>query len=223
MLFFDIVEVARRYNLILFADEVYRPLFHSPTSGFPRSVICFGYEKTVSTGSMSKAFSLAGIRVGWIASASREIVGACAAARDYTNISVSQIDDQVASYALAPNCVRSLLRRNMELARTNLSILDKFIHAHRDICTWVKPQAGTTAFVKFSRNGEPVEDVAFCEALQRKAGVMFCPGNLCFAEHNEWSGYVRIGYACETEELCQGLRELEVFLREHFASLPLAN
>ena len=78
---------------------------------FPPSILSMSYEKTIAIGSMSKAYALAGIRVGWIASRSREIIDACARARDYSTISVSQIDDQIASFALGPETVHSLLSR----------------------------------------------------------------------------------------------------------------
>lgn len=207
------------------SDEVYRPLFHSITpmdADFPPSMLSMGYHKTIATGSMSKAFALAGIRVGWLASQSREIIEACAAARDYTTISVSQIDDQIASYALDESCVHALLGRNIKLAKTNVAILDQFIEENRATCEWIKPRAGTTAFVKFSRDGTPVNDVEFCKILQDRRGVMFAPGNFCFAEDNEFRGYVRIGYVCETDVLQEGLNEVSAFLRKEFADVPLA-
>ena len=62
----DIVAFARPRGIIILSDEVYRPLFHSLPSGqaAPPSILGLGYDKTVATGFMSKAFSLAGIRVG---------------------------------------------------------------------------------------------------------------------------------------------------------------
>ncbi|GCB17771.1 fatty acid transporter protein [Aspergillus awamori] len=191
----DIVEIARNSSIIVHADEVYRPLYHSVGEDqAPSSLLSLGYEHTVVTGSMSKAYSLAGLRVGWIASRNRSIIETCASARDYTTISVGQLDDAIASFALAPACERNLIKRNLNLARRNLAILEKFIESHRWACDWVKPQAGTTAFVRFNNQGIPVDDVAFCEQLLQKTGVMFVPGHLCFGEGDDYEGYVRIGY-----------------------------
>jgi aspartate/methionine/tyrosine aminotransferase len=67
----DLVEFAREKDIIILSDEVYRPLFHGigpMDAEFPPSILSLGYSKTISTGSMSKAYSLAGIRCGWIAS-----------------------------------------------------------------------------------------------------------------------------------------------------------
>lgn len=172
------------------------------------------------TGSVSKAYSLAGLRVGWIASRSKSIIEACASSRDYTTISVGQIDDAIASYALAPECIHNLLKRNIELARTNLAILEKFIEAHRWACEWVKPRAGTTAFVRFTKMGKPINDVTFCEMLLERTGVMFVPGSLCFGGGEEFQGYVRIGFVCETEVLEKGLEALRTFMEDDYEEVP---
>lgn len=187
---------------------------------FPPSLLSFGYEHTIATGSVSKAYSLAGLRVGWIASRSHSLIESCANSRDYTTISVGQIDDAVASFALAPECIHNLLKRNLELARTNLAILEKFIDSHRWACEWVKPKAGTTAFVRFTKMGKPINDVAFCETLQEKSGVMFVPGSRCFGGGEEFHGYVRIGYVCETEVLEKGLEALRTFMEDEYEDVP---
>ncbi|KAI9039027.1 aspartate/tyrosine/aromatic aminotransferase [Aspergillus affinis] len=219
-----IVKVARSSSIYIHADEVYRPVFHSITPmdpDFPSSLLSLGYERAIVTGSLSKAYSLAGIRVGWIASRDRSLIEACAAARHYTTISVSQVDDAIASYALAPACIHGLLRRNIELAKTNLAILEKFIESHRWACEWVKPRAGTTAFVRFNKMGKPVDDVAFCETLLQQTGVMFVPGSLCFGEGEDFIGYVRIGFVQETEVLEKGLEALASFMDDGYDEVPV--
>ncbi|KAI9791545.1 MAG: hypothetical protein M1833_001500 [Piccolia ochrophora] len=214
-----IVSVAQEQDIIILSDEVYRPLFHSlPVSDpeTPPSILSLGYPKTIATGSLSKAFSLAGIRVGWIASRDPQIIDVCANARDYTTISVSQVDDQIASYALSEAVVPNLLARNIKLAQTNVALLDRFIHDFKNICSWTRPTAGTTAFVKFSKNGEPVDDEAFCTGVQEETGVFICPGGKCFGDGKDFKGYVRLGYVCETEVLREGLEKLGRYLREAF-------
>ena len=61
----EIVEVARERDAWLFCDEVYRKLEHEPGSTAPS--VADLYEKGVSSGSMSKSYSLAGLRTGWVA------------------------------------------------------------------------------------------------------------------------------------------------------------
>lgn len=222
----EIIDIASRQSIIVHADEVYRPLFHSvsPTDPeFPPSLLSLGYDNAVVTSSMSKAYSLAGIRVGWIASRNKEIIDKCMVGRDYTTISVGQLDDAVASFALAPHTIHGLLSRNIQLAKTNLELLEKFVESHRWACDWVKPRAGTTAFVKFSKMGRPVDDVALCEMLNDKAGVLVVPGSKCFGRDGDFRGYVRIGYVCETEVLEKALVKLREFMQEEYVDdVPLA-
>ena len=76
-LLLKIVALAESKNITVLSDEVYRPLFHGVTpmdSDFPPSILSLGYANTIVTGSLSKAYSLAGIRVGWIASRNRDFI-----------------------------------------------------------------------------------------------------------------------------------------------------
>lgn len=209
---------------MILADEVYRPVFHgiSPVDPeFPPSILSMGYDNVVATGSLSKAYSLAGIRVGWIASRSKLIIDRCADVRHYTTISVSQIDEQVAAYALDPLTVHNLLGRNIALARKNVEILERFMLKHDDMCSWVKPVAGTTAFIKFARDEKPVNSEHLCKLLMEYTGAMVLPGDVCFGE--QFKGYIRLGYVNETEILEAGLKEFAKFLRKYFDDLPLSN
>lgn len=169
---------------------------------------------------MSKAYSLAGIRTGWIASRNPDVIEACAQVRDYTTISVSQLDEQVAAFALSQSTIHALLARNIQLAKTNLGILTKFVERHDDICTWVPPKAGTVAFVKFHRDGKAVDSAEFCRRLLDRTGVLFAPGKESFGD--EFEGYVRIGYVCETDVLREGLDQMKTWLRKEFDDIPSA-
>ena len=115
------------------------------------------------------------------------------------------------------------LLQNIRLAKTNVDILTAFVEQHRWSCEWVKPVAGTIAFVKFSKEGQPVDDVALCKLLQERRGVMVCPGSRCFGNDKDFIGYVRMGFVCETEVLKQGLNGFEEFMRKDFSDVPLAN
>jgi aspartate/methionine/tyrosine aminotransferase len=211
----EIVRVAQEHDLLLFSDEVYRPLFHClPQNQAPPSVISMGYNKVLVTSSMSKAWALAGIRVGWIASPDLSIIATVARARDYTTISVSQIDDQIARYALSPKLRPGLIARNLELARTNLKFLDEFVQEHAGVVSWTKPNAGTTAFLQIKINGHPVDDTQFCKDLLQHTKVMLVPGSRCFGNGEDFLGYVRMGYVCETDVLQEALAKLGDYLKK---------
>ncbi|KAF2856624.1 PLP-dependent transferase, partial [Plenodomus tracheiphilus IPT5] len=219
----QIIDIASESNITILSDEVYRPLFHSVgplDKDFPPSLLSMGYSNVIVTGSLSKAYSLAGVRVGWLASRNTDIIERIASARHYTTISVSQLDEQIAAFALHSSTVHGLLARNIQLAKTNLALLERFVLKNEDECEWVKPVAGTTAFVKFHREGKPVDSVDFCKKLLEKTGVLFVPGSEAFGE--EWKGYVRIGFVNQTEIVKKGLDEVTRFVRKNLDDVELA-
>jgi aspartate/methionine/tyrosine aminotransferase len=216
-----LTDYAESKSLPILSDEVYRPLFHSISpldDNFPPSLLSTGYANTLATGSLSKAYSLAGLRVGWIASRNRELIEQIAKVRDYTTISVSGLDQSVAAFALNPSTIHALLGRNIQLAKSNLELLERFIIKHDEYCSWVKPVAGTTAFVKFEREGKLVDAVALCKKLQADTGVMLLPGD-CFGE--EFKGYVRVGYVNREEVVKEGLEKVRLWMRREFDDVPV--
>lgn len=221
----EILEFAQEKNIIVMCDEVYRPIFHSIAPShddFPPSTINLGYDKVIVTGSFSKAYSMAGIRTGWIACKNKDIIETIAEKRHYTTINVSLIDQAIAAEAVSDRCVHALLGRNISLAKKNLETLSNFIDEHNWACSWVKPVAGTTCMVRFHKMGKPVNDLALCEKLQDKYGVMFVPASRCFGNGSDFKGHVRVGFVCESEVLEEGLDELRKFMEEDFADLPTA-
>lgn len=195
----EIVEIARSCGAYLFCDEVYRNLHQDPEVSVPS--VADLYEKGISTSSMSKVFSLAGLRLGWIA-APAEVIKECFQHRDYTTISCGMLDDILATHALKN--YDKVMERSLRIVRTNAKILDDWVQSEPKI-SYVKPQAGTTAMLKYDY---PIASEEFCISLFRANGAFLTPGS-CF----DLEGYVRIGYACEKQVLQDGLAKVSEFLR----------
>jgi aspartate/methionine/tyrosine aminotransferase len=159
------------------------------------------YERGISTGSMSKAFSLAGLRLGWIVGPV-ELIHAVSIHRDYNTISVGMLNDHFASIALENR--DAILSRNRDIVRTNLAILDRWV-AQEPAISYVKPKAGTIALLKY---GFDMPSKEFCTRLLDAEGVMFTPGSALDME-----GYVRIGYANNRAVLEAGLERVSRFLK----------
>ncbi len=193
-----IVRIAAAAGAYVLSDEVYRGI-DQEGSGTTDSVADL-YERGISTGSMSKAFSLAGLRLGWI-TGPQALIHAVARHRDYNTISVGMLDDHFASIALEHRA--KILARSRDIVRTNLAILDRWIGAEPSM-SYVKPRSGTTALLKYS---EPESSESFCVRLVETKGVMFTPGSALDME-----GYVRIGFGNNRTVLEQGLAEVSTFL-----------
>lgn len=196
----EIAAIAREAEAWILCDEVYRGTDQEGT-GTTASLADI-YEKGISTASMSKAYSLAGLRLGWIA-APGEVIEAVSIHRDYDTISVGIIDDYFAALALEHR--DRVLARSREITRRNLSILENWV-AREPRISWVKPRSGTTALLKLDH---PMNSRDFCVALLEEAGVMFTPGSALGMEGN-----VRIGYANNTEILKEGLARTSEFLAD---------
>ena len=191
-----VAEIARTVGAWVLCDEVYR----GTEQGAPVPSIVDVYDKGISTGSTSKAYSLAGLRLGWIVGP-EGLLDACEVHRDYTTISVGLVDDYFAAMALEAK--DALLERSREITRGNLAMLDAWIAAEPK-ARYVKPQAGTTAFVAFD---VPMASYDMCVALLKDTGVMFTPGSALGVE-----GYVRIGFACQPDVLEAGLAKVSDWL-----------
>lgn len=195
-----IVDIARSCDAYILCDEVYRGI-DQEGDGTTASIADL-YEKGISTSSMSKAFSLAGLRLGWIV-APEEVIHQVAIHRDYNTISVGMINDYLASMALE-NC-ETILDRSKRMTRENLALLDAWVQKE-DKVSYIKPKSGTTTLLKFD---VPMNSRDFCVALLKAKGVMFTPGSAMDME-----GYVRIGFANNPDVMAIGLKLVSEFLQE---------
>ena len=193
----EIVEIARGVGAYILCDEVYRHL--TQEDSWSESIADL-YEKGISVSSMSKVFSLAGLRMGWIATHDEAALCAFLSHRDYNLISCGMFDDAVASIALRHS--DAMLRRNQTIVRENLAILDAWVAAHEHFY-YTKPKAGTTALVYYDYD---VPSYDFCKRMYRETGAFVTPGD-CFEQPHS----MRIGYACDKQTLTEGLAALAAF------------
>ncbi len=196
----DIIEVAREVGAYVVCDEVYRHLTHQDE--WCESVADL-YEKGISVGSMSKVFSLAGLRLGWIATHDEEAHRAFMSHRDYNLISCGIFDEAIADIALRH--VDKVLERSRNIIRTNIEIVDEWVNGEEHV-SYMRPQAGTTALIFYDIDMDSYE---FAKKLIREYGVLVTPGD-CFEVPKSF----RLGYAYETEALREGLEKVSELLRE---------
>ena len=200
----DMVDIADSVGAYLLCDEVYRGTAQVG-DGMSPSIVDL-YSKGISTAGMSKVFSLAGLRVGWVI-APQEVREQVLIHRDYDTISVGMINDHFAAIALEH--ADKVLARSHEITRGNLALLEAWI-AKEPKVSWVKPRAGTTAMLKLNI---PVTAREFCIDLVTKTGVMLTPGDAFDME-----GYARIGFANDTQTLTEGLAALSEYLGTQYSA-----
>lgn len=196
----QVIEVARSVGAYVLCDEVYRGI--SEDGSYMYSVVDL-YEKGISVGSMSKSWSMAGVRLGWIVTRDMDLIHRFHERRDYDTISCAVIDDKLAALALANK--DKIIERNRAILLRNRQILDDWVNATPEVY-YQRPVAGTTALVYYKKDMPSRE---LCDKLMKSKGVLFTPGE-CF----EMEGAVRIGYAFDPEMLQKGLELFTEFLHE---------
>ena len=195
-----ISDIAARVGAYVLSDEVYRGI--SEDGSYMDSIVDI-YDRGISVGSMSKIFSLAGLRLGWIASKDKDVLHLCLERRDYDTISCGMIDDKLASLALAHK--DKIFERNRAILEKNRRILDEWVNRTPQV-HYLRPVAGTTALVYYDLDMPSYE---LCKRLIRKKGLLFTPGAAF-----EMEGEVRIGYAFDSKLLKEGLDKFTEFLEE---------
>ena len=194
----EIVEIARSADAWILCDEVYRHL--SQEDDWCPSIVDL-YEKGISVSSMSKVFSLAGLRLGWIATHDMSVVKSCLSHRDYNLVSCGVFDEMLAAAALKHS--DKLLERSRKIVRENLQILDDWVGSEPHV-SYVKPQAGTTALVYYDLD---ISSYEFCEEMYKKTGAFVTPGDCFEVPHS-----MRIGYAYGKRDLIDGLKAISEYI-----------
>ncbi|HDK7158063.1 TPA: aminotransferase [Clostridium botulinum] len=194
----QIVDIAKSVDAYVLSDEVYRGI--SEDGSYMPSIVDL-YEKGISVGSMSKTFSLAGLRLGWIVSKDEKIINLCRERRDYDTISCGVLDDIFASLALENK--GAILERNRKIVMTNRELLHQWVSSEPRV-SYVKPVAGNTALIYYDADMHSYE---FCEKLLKETGVFYTPGE-CF----DLDYCFRIGYAFDSKTLMEGLEKTSEFI-----------
>lgn len=199
----EIVERARWAKAWLLADEVYQgaelegaitPSFWQVGAGRKAA-----YEKLIITNSLSKAYGLPGLRIGWIVG-SRKAVAHSWAAHDYTTIGPGALNDALATLALSPATRKAIFKRTRTFLQSRWPILESWAEKHRAIFSVTRPQAGAIAMLRY---GFKMNSLRFAERLRKEKSVLIVPG-----DHFLLDGYLRIGFGGEESHLREGLKRL---------------
>mgnify|MGYP006282655165 FL=1 len=197
----EIVDLAKKNDIVLFSDEMYRYLEYQEEDRLPS--IADLYENSVTLFGMSKTFALAGLRIGWLITKKEQWLNDFQVFRDYTTICNSAVSEILAVMGLKAQ--EQILRRNQEIIRYNLTLLERFFTKYDTYFDWYTPKAGPIAFPRLKGKADVNE---FCKDLLDKKGVMLLP-----AEVYDFKGnHFRIGFA--RENLQAALDKLEEYLNE---------
>lgn len=195
------VELAREFGAYLFSDEVYRLLEHDPANRLPAAADL--YEGAASLGVMSKAFALAGLRIGWIYTRDHDLLRRLASFKDYTTICNSAPSEILSIIALRAR--DAVLDRSLRIISDNLRHADRFFDEWDGIIEWVRPEVGCIGFPKLLR-GPSAEELS--AGLAEEEGVMLLPGGVY-----GHPGHFRLGFG--RRNFPEALERLERFIERN--------
>ncbi|HWG68099.1 MAG TPA: aminotransferase class I/II-fold pyridoxal phosphate-dependent enzyme [Steroidobacteraceae bacterium] len=173
--FEEIVAICRSRGIWLFNDEVYRSIERDPGRRLPAAVDA--YERGISLNVMSKAYGLAGLRIGWLACKDRAMLVRFERFKHFLSICNAAPSEVLARIALKAR--EKILDRNRAVIRANLAVLNAFFADYAHLFEWREPDGGCTAFIRY-KGAEGVEE--FTRRLVEEAGVLFLPSSLYRSE-----------------------------------------
>lgn len=197
----ELIEMVRKRGIYILSDEVYRLMESDPDDRLPP--IADLYERGISISSMSKAYGLPGLRIGWLATRASEVIASAIEMKHYTSICPNSAGEVLASIAL--HLGDRILESNLQVMRTNLDLVDRFIGRMEDKCFWVKPKGGCLGFPRLLIT-ETAGRVA--ERLLEQKRVMILPGSL----YGGYESHFRLGFG--RRGTAEALAQLEMVLKE---------
>jgi aspartate/methionine/tyrosine aminotransferase len=177
-----LIAIAEKKNIYLLVDETYRDTCFKT----PYPVVASLSKKVISVSSLSKAYGLPGLRIGWVVTQDDDLMEQFLAAKEMIYISNSALDEEVALqfYRQKERFAELINTRAME----NFQLLAAWLQQEPNL-EYVLPQGGVVCFPRF-KQPETIDIPRFYETLLQKHKTMVGAGHW-FAMPDS---YMRIGF-----------------------------
>ncbi|MFW9805457.1 MAG: aminotransferase class I/II-fold pyridoxal phosphate-dependent enzyme [Candidatus Thorarchaeota archaeon] len=199
-----IVTLAKKHGAYVISDEIYRGA--ELEEGKAPSVHGLS-DNIIITSSLSKAYGLPGLRLGWVVCPTPQIATELWTYSDYTTICPAKASDWLATIALSPEIQAKIEKRTRAVVRENWAVMEKWIGSHSDLLSGLPPEAAAICFIKLR---DDINSLDFTMRLMKEKSVLISPG-----DHFEMPGFIRIGFGSEKEYLEPALERISELLREY--------
>ena len=199
----EIVAIAKEHNIIILSDLAYSEIYFGapPPSIFQ---VEGAIDVAIETTSLSKTYSMAGWRMGFVVGSER-LIAALARVKSYLDYGAFT-PIQVAACA-ALDGPQDCVQHARDVYRNRRDVLVRsFGRAGWDIPS---PEASMFAWALLPEGFRHMSSVEFSKLLMEEAGVAVSPGR-GFGENGE--GYVRIGLVENEQRIRQAARNIKQFL-----------
>jgi aspartate/methionine/tyrosine aminotransferase len=170
-----LIKICRGHNLWLFSDEVFRLIERDESLRLPQAVDL--YERAISLNVMSKAYGLAGLRIGWVACKDRDTLVRLERYKHFLSICNSAPSEHLALIALKAK--ERLLERNRTIVRQNVSEYGRLFGDYRELFDWKARDGGCVTFIRY-KGKSGVEE--FARRAVEESGVLFLPASVYRSE-----------------------------------------
>ncbi|HEY4679131.1 MAG TPA: aminotransferase class I/II-fold pyridoxal phosphate-dependent enzyme [Candidatus Angelobacter sp.] len=197
-----IVGICQKTGAWLHADEVYRgtELAADETPSF------WGmYERAICVNSMSKAYGLAGLRIGWVVT-SAEMVEELWRRHEYAVIAAAGPSMKLAEIGLQPAKRKMLLDRQRKLSREGHAVLERWVREQEGRFNVSQAVATSIAFVGYNFDMPSAE---LANHIREKASVLVAPGGYLGTEN-----HLRITVGYEPEKVRTALKRIDAVAAE---------
>jgi aspartate/methionine/tyrosine aminotransferase len=195
-----VAAIADRHGCWVVSDEIYRGA--ELDASISASMWGRG-DRVLVTGGLSKAYGLPGLRVGWVVS-TPEVAEALWTYHDYTTIAPGALSDRLAQTALAPTTRNRLLERTRRVIAGNLPRVERWLAAHGDRFSWIRPEAGAIVYTRYAH---PINSTELVTRLRQDESVLVVPG-----DQFGMDGFLRIGVGERTDYVMAGLERVRAVL-----------
>ncbi len=195
-----IIELVQHHpRAMLLVDETYRELGEPPLAPLAAS----RSSRVISVSSLSKAYGLPGIRIGWLVSGDAAFGELALAAKEQLVITGSVVDEAIAYEAVRRR--DELLPPIRAASAAALGVVRDWM-ATQDVFEWHEPRGGVVGFPRV-RPGLDIDTDAFYRTLFEGHGTLVGPGH--WFERSDRA--FRLGYGWPTlGQLSEGLAALSV-------------
>ncbi len=192
-----VIDAAAEVGAWILSDEVYSGAEHNTDVVTPS--FWGQYDRVLAIGSMSKAYALPGLRLGWVVS-NPEMAEAVWARQDYITICPTILANKLAAYALSPDVRERILRRTREYARRGFSNLQQWVNEHSDMLSVVPPSAAAIGFVRYNR---AINSSELVNRLIKEQQTYVVPGDHFGMDH-----YLRISFGLSDDYVNEALQRI---------------
>jgi aspartate/methionine/tyrosine aminotransferase len=198
-----IAAIADRVGSWILADEVYRGAERKTDK---ESTSFYGrYDKVLAVGSMSKAYGMPGLRIGWVVGPV-DTIDEIWARHEYTTISATMLSNKLAALALSSGVRSRIIERTRKYIRQGYPVLEQWMNSHKDTFTFTSPQAAAITFVRYHLE---INSTVFEERLRHEKSVLIVPGDHFGMDH-----FVRISFGLPHDYLNAALDRIHDLIEE---------